>query len=66
MDLEIGMGNVIDRTVLVFLAFSVVPVLYSTIIACNTAVNLSLFATFGADKMLTGEISVVFADRIGW
>ena len=47
MDLfQMGMGNIIEGTVLVLLGLTIVPVLYRTVISCDTAVNLSLLSTF--------------------
>ena len=63
--LQSGMSDVIKRTVLVFLGFSVIPVLHRTVISGNTAVDLSLLSAFRAGKMFSAEITVLAADRIG-
>ena len=46
------MHNVIKGSVFIFLSLSVIPVLDRTVIACNTAVYLSLFAAFRTGKVL--------------
>ena len=53
--------NVIYTSFAVFFAFAVIPVLYRTVIACYTAVNLCGTAAFRAGKMLAGYIAVLTA-----
>ena len=66
MDLfQLGMGNIIEGTVLVLLGLTIVPVLYRTVISCDTAVNLSLLSTFRAGKMLAADVAVLLSYGIG-
>ena len=58
------MDDIIYSSVLVLLAFSVVPVLDRTVISRDTAVNLCLFSADRTCKVLAGEIAVVRTDRI--
>ena len=66
MDLfQMGMGNIIEGTVLVLLGLTIVPVLYRTVISCDTAVNLSLLSTFRAGEMLAADVAMLLTYRIG-
>ena len=60
-----GVNDIINGSVFVLLAFSVVPVLDRTVISRDTAVNLCLFSADRTGKVLAGEIAVVRTDRIG-
>ena len=66
MDLfQMGMGNIIEGTVLVLLGLTIVPVLYRTVISCDTAVNLSLLSTFRAGEMLAADVAMLLTYGIG-
>ena len=66
MDLfQLGMGNIIEGTVLVLLGLTIVPVLYRTVISCDTAVNLSLLSTFRAGEMLAADVAVLLTYGLG-
>ena len=58
------MWNIVNLTVFILLSLTVIPVLNGAVIACNTAVNLSLFAAFGANKLLACKVSVILTYRI--
>ena len=66
MDLfQLGMGNIIEGTVLVLLGLTIVPVLYRTVISRDTAVDLSLLAAFRTGKVLTAQIAMFLAYGVG-
>ena len=66
MDLfQLGMGNIIEGTVLVLLGLTIVPVLYRTVISCDTTVNLSLLSTFRAGEMLAADVAMLLTNRLG-
>ena len=66
MDLfQLGMGNIIEGTVLILLGLTIVPVLYRTVISCDTAVNLSLLSTFRAGEMLAADVAMLLTYGIG-
>ena len=62
---ELGVRDVVDGALLEFLRFAVVPVLDGAVVTGDSAVYLRLLAAVRAFVDLAGEISVVFADRIG-
>ena len=62
---QMGMGNIIEGTVLVLLGLTIVPVLYRTVISCDTAVNLSLLSTFRAGEMLAADVAMLLTYGIG-
>ena len=51
--------------VLVFLDFSVVPVLDGTVVAGNPAVNFRIFSTDRAGKMLAALIAMIRTNGVG-
>src|SRR5699024_7516877 len=60
-------GNVhaVNPSVLIFLGFSVIPVLHRPVVAGDPAVNLRGFSAGGAGKMFPGNVAVIPADRVG-
>ena len=56
--------KVIYLAFLILLELTVVPVLNGTVITCDTAVNLCVFAALGAGEILTRNITVINTDRI--
>ena len=58
------MKDIVHGSVFIFLRFSVVPVLYRTIISGDSAVNFCFLATGRADKMFPCNIAVFFTYRI--
>ena len=51
--LKFGVKHIIQCTVLVLLRFSIIPVLYRTVISGNSTVNLCFLSTFRTGKVLT-------------
>ena len=62
---QLGMGNIIEGTILVLLGLTIIPVLYRTVISRDTAVNLSLLSTFRAGEMLAADVAVLLTYGIG-
>ena len=62
---QLGMGNIIEGTVLVLLCLAIVPVLYRTVVSGDTAVNLGLLSTFRAGEMLAADVAMLLTYRIG-
>ena len=62
---QLGMGNIIESTVLVLLGLTIIPVLYRTVVSGDTAVNLSLLSTFRAGEMLAADVAVLLTYGIG-
>ena len=63
--LELAGCNLIGLTIRKLLGLAVVPVLHSTVVAGNTAEDLSLLPTVRAHSLLAIQIPMVFADGIG-
>lgn len=61
--LQLGMSDIIERTVLIFLCLSVIPVLYRTIISRNTAVDISLLPCIRTGKA-HADIAMLLTYRI--
>ena len=57
-------NGIINLSVLVFLRFTVIPVLNGTIVASNTAVNLGLFTAMGAGINLACDVTVTLTYRV--
>ena len=62
---QLGIFNVVNLTLLVFLSFTVVPVLNGTIVTCDSAVNLGCLATIGTGVNLALNVAVVLTYRVG-
>ena len=58
------MCDIIERTVLILLSLTVIPVLYRTVISCDTAVDLSLLAAFRTGKVLSADVTMLLTYRI--
>ena len=63
--LQLGMGNIIESTVLVLLGLTIIPVLYRTVVSGDTAVNLGLLSTFRAGEMLAADVAMLLTYGIG-
>ena len=62
---QLGMGNIIESTVLVLLGLTIIPVLYRTVVSGDTAVNLGLLSTFRAGEMLAADVAMLLTYGIG-
>ena len=61
---DIRMHDIIKCTVLILLSLAIIPVLYRSVISCDTAVNLRLLATFRTGEVLTAYITMFLTYRI--
>ena len=62
---QLGVGNIIEGTVLVLLCLTIIPVLYRTVVAGDTAVNFSLLSTFRTGEMLSADVAMLLTYGIG-
>ena len=63
--LKDGGSDVILLALLILLSFACVPVLHRTVVAGYTAVNFGALTALGTDKLLAGEVAVIFAYGVG-
>ena len=56
--------NLILCSIFIFLKLTIIPVLYRTIITCNTAINLCHLATLRTCLLLSCKIAMLLTDRI--
>ena len=63
---QVAVSDIVNLPILELLRLSVVPVLNRPVVTCNPAVNLRLLPAVRAGIDLPGQVSVVFAHRVGW
>ena len=62
--LQYRSGDVVGGTVLVFLRLALVPVLYRSVVAGDTAVDLSALSADRADAVFADQIAMLCTDGI--